>query len=220
MATKETKERILDAAEQLLAEHGFGGTSVRGIASEADVNLASINYHFGSKEALIQAVFERRVGPVNEERLRLLDQLEQAAGDRPLPVEGITEAFVHPALGLRSLDDSQWRVLQRLLGHTISLPSGKARDAFLEQFSEVVRRFTIALGRALPDLTPQEVVWRFFFMVGTLVQTLAMAEDMPRISHGLCGETDAATTQRWLVPFIAAGLRAPAAEVRLETNDA
>jgi len=220
VATKETKERILDAAEQLLVEHGFGGTSIRGIASAAGVNLASINYHFGSKEALIQAVFERRVGPVNEERLRLLDQLEQSASDGPLPVAGITEAFVHPALGLRRLDDSQRRVLQCLLGHTISLPSGKARDAFLEQFSEVVQRFTIALGRALPDLTPQEVLWRFFFMVGTLVQTLAMAEDMPRISRGLCGETDAEAMERWLVPFIAAGLKAPAAEVRLEADDA
>ena len=220
MASRDTKERILDAAEQLLAEHGFAGASVRAIASSAGVNLASINYHFGSKEALVQAVFERRIRPMNEERLHLLDELEDAAGDGPLSVKGIAEAFVRPALGLRRMDQDQWRVLQRLLGHTISLPAGKTRDVFLEQFSEVVRRFTMAMGRALPELSEREILWRFFFMVGAIVQTLAMVEDMPRISGGKCGATDAETTERWLVPFLAAGLQAPATDVHVEAGDA
>ena len=220
MASKDTKDRILDAAEQLLAEHGFAGASVRAIASSANVNLASINYHFGSKEALVQAVLERRIGPVNEERLHLLDDLEHAAGDGPLTAKEIAEAFVHPAVGLRRMDPTQWRVLQRLLGHTISLPVGKTRDMFLEQFSEVVRRFTTALGRALPELSEREILWRFFFMVGAIVQTLAMVEDMPRISGGKCGATDAEATERWLVPFIAAGLQAPATDVKVEAGDA
>ena len=220
MASKDTKERILDAAEQLLADHGLHGASVRAIASAADVNLASINYHFGSKEALVQAVFERRIAPVNQERLRLLDEIEAAAGDRSPSCEQIAQAFVRPALRLRRIESSQWRILQRLLGHSISLPAGPARDRFFEQFAEVVHRFTRAIGRARPELSEREVFWRLFFMVGTLVQTLAMVEDMPRISGELCGAIDEKTTEAWILPFLTAGLDAPAAAAPMEAGDA
>ena len=220
MASVDTKERILDAAEQLVAEQGVVGASVRAIASAADVNLASINYHFGSKDSLVQAVLARRVGPVNQERLELLDELESAAGDGPPSTRGLVEAFVRPALRLRRMDANKWRILQRLLGHTISLPTGETRDLFLQQFSEVVQRFTAAMSRALPDLSGREIFWRFFFMVGAMVQTLAMADDMPRFSDDLCGEVDAETTERWLVPFLTAGLAAPPAGAPMEAGDA
>ena len=193
---------------------------MRAIASSAHVNLASINYHFGSKEALVQAVFQRRLGPVNRERIDLLDELERASGDLPPSPEGIVEAFIRPALRLRRMGASQWRILQRLLGHTISLPAGKTRDVFLEQFSEVVRRFTTAMSRALPELSEREIFWRFFFMVGAIVQTLAMVDDMPRFSGDLCGDIDAETIERWLVPFLTAGLNAPAARAPMEAGDA
>jgi len=209
MASKPTKERILDAAEALLAEHGFAGASMRAITSGAEVNLASVNYHFGSKDALIQAVFARRLGPLNRERVELLDALE-GAGDAPPSLERIVEAFVRPALRLKRTRATEWRVLRRLLGHTLSLPSGSVREMFLEQFGDVVRRFTEAIGRALPELAPQEVLWRFLFMVGAIVHTLAMSEDMPRISGGLCDDRDTEMILHRLVPFIAAGLRAPA----------
>jgi len=220
MASKPTKEKILDAAEALLAEHGLAGASMRAITTGAEVNLASVNYHFGSKEALIQAVFARRLGPVNRERMELLDALESAGGDSPPTLEGIVEAFLQPALQLRRRHAEDWHVLRRLLGHTMSLPSGNLREMFLDQFSDVVQRFTDAIGRALPDLTPQEVLWRFLFMVGALVHSLAMAEDMPRISRGLCDDADVERISERLVPFVAAGLRAPAPTDDLGTKHA
>src|SRR5579871_5345079 len=93
-----TKDRILDTAERLFARDGFEATSLRAITAEAGVNLAAVNYHFQSKEALVRAVIGRRMGPVNEKRLAMLDACETAAGDGPLPLEGVLEAFVRPVL--------------------------------------------------------------------------------------------------------------------------
>jgi len=95
--TAETKERILDAAERLFADRGFEATSIRDITGAADVNLASINYHFRTKRELIAAVFIRRVGPINQRRLTLLDEIEQKAGPKPPTVEALIEAMIRPA---------------------------------------------------------------------------------------------------------------------------
>ena len=94
----DTKTRILDAAEKLFGEKGFDGTSLRDITTEADVNLAAVNYHFQSKDALVRAVIARRVVPVNQRRLELLDACEQAAGAGPLPIEAVLDAFIRPVL--------------------------------------------------------------------------------------------------------------------------
>jgi len=92
----DTKERILDAAERLFADHGFPATSMRDITQEAGVNLAAVNYHFGSKEALMIAVLDRSTAPVNRARLEQLDALEAAAGDAPVETEQIVRAFLTP----------------------------------------------------------------------------------------------------------------------------
>src|SRR5437879_11584596 len=97
-----TKDRILDAAEHLLAKNGFEATSLRAITAEADVNLAAVNYHFQSKDALIRAVISRRIGPINEKRLTMLDAIEQAAGDGLLPLGPVIEAFVGPVIEVRT----------------------------------------------------------------------------------------------------------------------
>src|SRR5262245_62123867 len=100
MSAIATKQRILDVAEVQFAEHGYAGASLRGIIAAAHVNLAAVHYHFRSKEALLEAVLLRRAGPLNEERLRLLDALEAQAGNGGAPVEGIIEAFIGPPLHL------------------------------------------------------------------------------------------------------------------------
>src|SRR6478736_9839979 len=95
-----TKERILDAAETLFMEHGFEATSLRAITTAAGVNLAAVNYHFGSKEELFQAVLTRRLDPMNQERIELLGRIEREAGGRALSCEKILFAMLIPALKL------------------------------------------------------------------------------------------------------------------------
>ncbi|HYL25936.1 MAG TPA: TetR family transcriptional regulator, partial [Burkholderiales bacterium] len=99
----ETRTRILDAAEELFMQHGFEGTSMRLLTAKAEVNLAAVNYHFGSKHALVEAVFRRRLDPMNAARLAELDKLE-AAERLPQP-EGIIRAFIAP--GLRLMEDAK-----------------------------------------------------------------------------------------------------------------
>src|SRR5512134_142774 len=96
----DTKTRILDAAEELFMEHGFEATSLRSLTASAGVNLAAVNYHFGSKEELFQAVLTRRLDPMNLERIDLLTALEKAAAPRPVPCERILGAMLIPPLKL------------------------------------------------------------------------------------------------------------------------
>src|SRR6187551_1336576 len=92
-----TKDRILGAAEELFAQHGFSGTSLRQVTSRADVNIAAVNYHFGSKENLVNEVFRRRMDGMTTQRL---EQLETALDRHPGQLEPILAAFIEPALAL------------------------------------------------------------------------------------------------------------------------
>src|SRR5471032_1898090 len=100
----ETRRRILEAAEELFMQHGFEGASMRLLTTKAGVNLAAVNYHFGSKDALIEAVFQRRLDPMNTGRIAELDRLEKDAGGRALSPEEIIRAFV--GASLRMIEDA------------------------------------------------------------------------------------------------------------------
>src|SRR6185437_8949611 len=117
----ETRTRILDAAEELFMQHGFEGTSMRLLTAKAGVNLAAVNYHFGSKDALVEAVFRRRLDPLNLARLAELEKLE-AQGGTPDP-EGIIRAFLSPTLRLVEDAKSGGRNFIRLLGRTYTEPT-------------------------------------------------------------------------------------------------
>ena len=126
-----TRDRILDAAETLFIEHGFAGTSVRAIATEAGVNLAATNYHFGSKKGLFSAVFQRRVQPINEERLQRLSRLQKEVqvGKRKLTIRLVLECFFEP---LRHVDPGIPALVGRMHGEPASLTRPILEEAFLE----------------------------------------------------------------------------------------
>ena len=115
MGKKSTRDKILDAAEILFAEKGFDGTSVRAITEKAGVNLAALNYHFGSKSGLIEALFKRRIDPINKKRLEMLREFEAEAGMNPVPLEKILKAFLAPALRVSERNTSG-RLFVRLMG--------------------------------------------------------------------------------------------------------
>lgn len=206
---RDTKDRILDAAELMFAHGGFHGTSLRSITGEAGVNLAAIHYHYGSKDELIQAVFARRLAPLNRERLRLLDDLEAQAGGTGPDLEAVIHAFLAP---VRRLDDegSNRHVVVSLLGQAITQPDEKIRRLFVSQFTEVGRRFLAALARAVPHLPPEEMFWRLMFMVGAMVHTMTVSQHLEEFSGGLCRSADISSLVTHLVPFVTAGMRAPA----------
>ena len=201
----DTKGRILESAEELFADQGFAATSLRTVTSRAGVNLAAVHYHFGSKEALIEAVFSRRLGPINRERLEHLDALEQEPRSEHF-LEHTVEAFIGPAL--RMAHEPGGPVFMRLFGHAISQP-GTTRELFTRQFQEVFQRFTAAFRRALPHLPEAELEWRFLFMVGAMAHSMALSQDLERISAGLCHADDVEGTLSSLVGFVSAGLRSP-----------
>lgn len=207
---KETQTRILDVAEELFMQHGFEGASMRMLTSRAGVNLAAVNYHFGSKDALIEAVFRRRLDPMNSQRLAELDRLESEAGGKPLEPEAIIRAFL--GASLRMVEDARTggRNFTRLLGRAYTEPAKSIRQLIGRMYAPAMERFKSAFMRALPELPRDELVWRMHFMFGTLAYTLA-ATDTVQLIAGAKPEDryDARVLEDRLLAFMSAGLRAP-----------
>lgn len=203
----DTREELLAAAEHLFAERGIARTSLRAITRAAGANLASVNYHFQSKDGLVRAVFHRRLGPINRERLAHLEACLPGDGAAP-EVEAIVRAFVTPPLALLADRESGVRDLARLVGRAFSETEEGVRDLLIREFGEVIERFTAALRRALPALPPEAVYWRFHFMVGAMAHTVANAEMVGRLSGGRCDPSQADALTAHLVAFLVGGVSA------------
>ena len=208
--SRDTKERILDAAELLFAELGFAASSLRQITHQAGVNLAAVNYHYGSKEALIEAVMARRLEPLNRERLDLLERAEREAGDEGPPLERILEAFIGPPLRMKEAAGETGTNFMRLMGHAMNQPNDRILDLVTGQFTEVLRRFSEALARALPGLPREQVIWRMLFSVGVMTHTMVMSKHVDHLTQGLLDPSDAEAVIRRMLPFLAGGFRAAA----------
>lgn len=205
----ETKQRILDAAEQLFAEHGFADTSLRKITGRAAVNLAAVHYHFHSKEFLLEAVVLRRVEALNEERLRRLDECEQDRS-RPLTVEKVLEAFILPTVRLMQDPERGGVVFGRLMArlHAESTAGSAYAKIAKTHFTGVANRFITALVKALPGVPIADIFWRTNFAVGILAQTLRNPKELEIISGGLCRASDVEGAVRRAIQFMAAGFQA------------
>jgi AcrR family transcriptional regulator len=210
MAGEDTRERLLNAAEQLFAEHGVSGTTLRALTKAANVNLAAVHYHFGGKEGLLDAVVERRATPMNQERLRELDELERSAGEGTPAVEDILSAFFLP--GLRTFEREEPETIDLLtrLSARITCEPPEAIEALVRKhFGMVMRRFVEALQRALGELRKEVVDDRFRFVIGTLSHVFSGTFDLDVIpGHPVCDTSDEERIQH-LIVFLAAGLRAP-----------
>ena len=210
---RETQDRILDAAERLFAERGIDGVSVRAILAEAGVNAALANYHFGSREGLIDAILRRRLAPLTEERARLLDELE--ARGKAASVEDVLRAFFAPAGRVFARPD-----LARLFAHLMGSPNPDIRAMHRRAFGDVVERFAEALAERLPaHVTPMQLVCRFYFTLGTSLITSANGAEMAQFARERFGPEavpDADSLVEEIVAFCAAGLesRSPRARRR------
>ncbi|MBR8064579.1 TetR family transcriptional regulator [Burkholderia ambifaria] len=170
-----TKARILDAAEDLFIEHGFEAMSMRQITSRAAVNLAAVNYHFGSKEALIHAMLSRRLDQLNQERLGILDRFDAQLGAH-ITCEHVLGAMFIPALKASRDPDRGGPAFLRLIGRAYTDPSPFVRNFLTAHYASVAGRFFDAFQRALPHLPRTELGWRLHFAIGALSGALAGAE--------------------------------------------
>jgi AcrR family transcriptional regulator len=203
----DTKTRLLRMAERLFAEQGFDGVSLRQLTAAAGVNLAAVNYHFGSKEGLLTAIFESRCRPMNEERLRLLAACAPEQG-KPPNLEQIVAAFIAPALASTS-SLAGGATFTRLRAMLAVEHNELARALIAKYFDGTSARFVAALARALPALSHAELYWRFHFLLGALYYTMINPNRIDHLSNGVCDASDVNAVMAQMVPFVAAGFRAP-----------
>ncbi len=199
-----TKERLLTAAEDLFAQFGFAGTSLRQVTTRADVNIAAVNYHFGSKENLVNEVFRRRLDELSQKRLAALAAAREAA---PSELEAILAAFIEPALAL-TLDRHGGSAFVRVLARAYAEKNERLRKFLSDNYGHVLREFSKAIAELLPALGKEELYWRLDFIAGAL--TYAMADFGLIKRPGNVGErTHCQRSAQALIRFAAAGLRAP-----------
>ncbi|MBU1363645.1 MAG: TetR family transcriptional regulator [Gammaproteobacteria bacterium] len=211
--TVDTRERILDAGERLFMAHGYEGTSMRQITGEAGVNLAAVNYHFGSKESLMQEVFRRRLDWLNEERMRVLDELEAEAAGQPVKPSAIVDAFFGTLLRMAGDENRGGMTFLRLLGRTLTEPSEFIRAFLAHEYQAVMDRYKEALFKALPEVPKAEIVWRFHFMLGATSYAIAGTDALRLVTDWQIEAEDSTDRLDRLVPrlmsFLLGGLRAP-----------
>ncbi|MDB5813126.1 MAG: TetR/AcrR family transcriptional regulator [Rhodocyclales bacterium] len=206
----DTAERILDASEWLFAEHGFDGTSMRMITTRAAVNLASVNYHFGSKEALFQEVFHRRLAELNRQRLEAINRMEADAGGTALKPSQVLDGFFGPALEMAADTEHGGYTFMRLLGRTYTEPAEFIRKFMAVEYAEVVERYTAALYAALPEVPKAEIVWRLHFMMGAVSYAISGIDALALLTGHF--DDDPALLKPRLTAFLLGGLRAPLPE--------
>jgi AcrR family transcriptional regulator len=203
-----TREIILDTAEHLFAENGVAATSIRDITGAAGVNLGAINYHFGTKQELVAAVFSRRLEPVCERQLALMKSVLREAGDKPPSIEAVLEAMIRPTVDKSFAAGKRDLAFMRLVERSISEPNSEVRRLIRTQMQKTIAFSLKSLALALPSLPMGELVWRMMFTMGALRSMLQkVAQDdllPPEMRKGLNAET----MIRRLVTFAAAGMRA------------
>ncbi len=198
-----TKDRILGAAEELFAQNGFAGTSLRQVTTRADVNIAAVNYHFGSKENLVNEVFRRRMDEMTALRL---EKLKRATDDQPGELEPILAAFVEPALAM-SQDRHGGGAFVRVVARAYAEKNDSLRKFLSDHYGHVLREFGKAILTCVPGLSKEELYWRLDFLAGALTYAMADFGLIKRPAH----VTEAAHREHAaseLIRFAEAGLRA------------
>lgn len=201
--TGSVRQRLIAAGEFLFAERGVSSVSIRDIASEAQVSLAALNYHFGSKDKMLAEIFATRALPIVAERLRLLAEL-QTEGRNTL--EAVIHAFLQPALAAEGGN----KIFVKLRARMSIEPGGANRGLHANAFNDSNLRYIATLQGLLPQLPPIEVTWRFHFLLGAMVYTMADNGRIQSMTDGMCDPGDSEQALKQIVPFLASGFRAPA----------
>lgn len=211
MAITETVDRILDAAEILFAEKGFSETSLRSITGKAKVNLAAVNYHFGSKNALIQAVFNRFLSPLNDLMVIGLkaNRWGEAGGNIPT-IEDVLGLYTRSLLKIPTRHHNGVSIFMRLLGLAYTQSQGHLRKYLEDEYAQTFWPFLSLIKQITPELSTKERFWRTQFVLGSMAFTMSSIQQLTDILENKAGSTpNPEEVVDYLVPFLAAGLNAP-----------
>jgi AcrR family transcriptional regulator len=207
MSQPDTKERILDAAEILFARDGFHFASMRAITTAAAANLAAVNYHFGSKEALLEEVFKRRLIPLNAIRQAHLEAVrDKAATEARVPtVEEVLQAFIVPTVKFCCQDPGAEH-FSTLVGRAIAEPDDTVRNVFIHHIMPLFLLFFDLLQKALPGLDIDTVFWRLHFAMGATTHTMRLIGKTELLPEGLNRDVDIDKLIEELMAFVTAGV--------------
>ena len=202
-----TKDKLMDSAEKLFAKKGFHAASLRDITTAAGVDLALVNYHFGSKNGLLSAVLDRRGRILNEERLQRLAAVRLNASPLPPSTEAVVNAFLDPILERLAHAGPGWHNYFSLIAFVNNSPEW-GRKLMGRTFDSVVRQFIQAVMDSLPGAAPEDIFWGYNFLTGALTLSLAETGRLDALSDGRCRSDDVAALKKRLGPYVTAGLRA------------
>ena len=202
-----TRERILETALMLFVHKGPAGTSMREITKTAGVNLAAVNYHFGSKDGLMSEVFDRHLSKINNARVTMLDAVEASSPYGPPVLESVLEAFIRPFIVCALVSENGSDSFLHLMGRCLSEPPEYFKRHILPHYESLIQRYSTAIANALPNLSREEIFRRLCFVAGALHYALYMRsldEAFIRPDNPLEGDE----LVRELIAFATAGMRA------------
>lgn len=202
-----TRRQIVKAAEKLFAEKGFRAMTLRDVTKAARVNLAAVNYHFGSKTNLMRAVIERRIEPINIERLERLDALIATHAPAPVPLQSIFEALFQPLFDHTKGSKGNDLVFMQMIGRALTEPAEFMRAMHKEFFAELSRCFLFELKRSCPKLSEQQLELRFFLSISTMLGTISDQVLLESISDGKLNSQNLDTICDELTAFAVAGFQ-------------
>jgi len=202
----DTRDLILDAAEDLFSKHGFYGVTIREVGREAGVDTALVHYYFGAKRGLFDAVFLRRAEFLNSERVIAINRYYSEMGEA-MTLEGLFEAFLRPPFRWSMTGGPGWKNYSALVAQTNANPTFGG-ETMARYYDPAIRRLIELIKRVLPEARDEDLYWAWHNLSGALTLTLGETGRLDRLSGGLCRSGDLESACDYMVRFAAAGFRA------------
>ena len=198
--------RIVDAAEQLFAEFGYHGVTLKDVAARVGISSTLIHYHFKGKESIFEAVWARRAPLSARNRLEAMRRYAEEAGDN-VTVEGALRAWIDTDLNLQLEDPEQWAAFGKIAAQSNSA-AGWGAEKMTKYFNPVVLALIDLLKKAMPDCDEETIFWGYHFVSGAMTHNMARTGRLDDLSRGLCSSSDFASLKQHMAPFMAAGFHA------------
>lgn len=222
VARAQSIERILDAAEQLFAEFGYHGVTIKDIAQAVGVSPTLLHYHFSGKESIYEAVWARKAPISAANRIRAMRLYAERVGDA-ITVEGALRAWIDTDLDAQIADPDYWIAFGKISAQANSA-AGWGAEKMTKYFNPVVLALIHLLQQAMPECDERRIFWAYHFVSGAMTHNMARTGRLDELSRGLCRSDDFESIKRYMARFMAAGIeaicRGPADAMALPSLDA